>query len=107
MVVLRLANFYIASIRETLRAVNVMTARDLARIQKDGGRGGPRFVYIFKNNAYHWICIMKYKNNTKNINGWLRIKIKYDVNVPYLPVYNAHPYIMRTLFFKTLSRKKL
>ena len=37
MVVLRLANFYIASIRETLRAVNVMTARDLARIQKDGG----------------------------------------------------------------------
>ena len=53
MVVLRLANFYIASIRETLRAVNVMTARDLARIQKDGGGGGPRFVYIFKNNAYH------------------------------------------------------
>ena len=40
MVVLRLANFYIASIRETLRAVNVMTARDLARIQKDGGGGG-------------------------------------------------------------------
>ena len=39
MVVLRLANFYIASIRETLRAVNVMTARDLARIQKDGGGG--------------------------------------------------------------------
>ena len=37
MVVLRLANFYIASIRETLRAVNVMTARDLAGIQKDGG----------------------------------------------------------------------
>ena len=32
-------NFYIASIRETLRAVNVMTARDLARIQKDGGGG--------------------------------------------------------------------
>ena len=27
--------------------------------------------------------------------------------LPYLPVYNAHPYIMRTLFFKTLSRKKL
>ena len=27
--------------------------------------------------------------------------------VPYLPVYNAHPYIMRTLFFKTLSRKKI
>ena len=53
MVVLRLANFYIASIRETLRAVNVMTARDLARIQKDGGKGGPRFVYTFKNNAYH------------------------------------------------------
>ena len=79
MVVLRLANFYIASIRETLRAVNVMTARDLARIQKDGG--GPCFVYIFKNNAYHWICTMKYKNNTKNINGWLCIKIKYDVNV--------------------------
>ena len=40
MVVLRLANFYIASIRETLCAVNVMTARDLARIQKDGGGGG-------------------------------------------------------------------
>ena len=39
MVVLRLANFYIASIRETLRAVNVMTARDLAHIQKDRGRG--------------------------------------------------------------------
>ena len=37
MVMLRLANFYIASIRKTLRAVNVMTARDLARIQKDGG----------------------------------------------------------------------
>ena len=54
MVVLRLANFYIASIPETLRAVNVMTARDLARIQKDGGgEGGPHFVYIFKNNAYH------------------------------------------------------
>ena len=53
MVVLRLANFYITSIRETLRAVNVMTARDLARIQKDGGGGGPRFVYTFKNNAYH------------------------------------------------------
>ena len=35
MAVLRLANFYIASIRETLRAVNVMTARDLAHIQKD------------------------------------------------------------------------
>ena len=36
MVVLRqLANFYIASIRKTLRAVNVMTARDLACIQKD------------------------------------------------------------------------
>ena len=52
MVVLRLVNFYIASTRETLRAVNVMTARDLARIQKDGG-GGPRFVYTFKNNAYH------------------------------------------------------
>ena len=45
MVVLRLANFYIASIRDSLRAVNVMTARDLARIQKDkGGGGGPRFV---------------------------------------------------------------
>ena len=39
MLVLGLANFYIASIRETLRAVNVMTARDLARIQKDRGRG--------------------------------------------------------------------
>ena len=51
MVVLRLANFFIANIRKTLRAVNVMTARDLARIQKD--RGGPRFVYTFKNNAYH------------------------------------------------------
>ena len=38
---------------KTLRAVNVMTARDLARIQKDGGGGGPRFVYTFKNNAYH------------------------------------------------------
>ena len=35
MAVLKLANFYIASIRETLRAVNVMTARDLAHIQKD------------------------------------------------------------------------
>ena len=39
-------NFYIASIRETLHAVNVMTACDWARIQKDGG--GPRFVYTFK-----------------------------------------------------------
>ena len=68
MVVLRLVNFYIASIRETLRAVNVMTACDLVRIQKDrgGGGGGPRFVYTFKNNAYHWICTTKYKNNAKN-----------------------------------------
>ena len=40
MVVLRLANFYIASIPETLRAVNVMTACDLARIQKDRGGVG-------------------------------------------------------------------
>ena len=40
MVVLRLANFFIANIRKTLRAVNVMTARDLARIQKVGGGGG-------------------------------------------------------------------
>ena len=39
MLVLGLANFYIASIRETLRAVNVMTTRDLARIQKDGAGG--------------------------------------------------------------------
>ena len=53
MVVLRLANFYIASIRETLHAVNVISACDLARIQKDWGGGGPRFVYTFKNNAYH------------------------------------------------------
>ena len=37
MVVLRLANFYIASIHETLHAVNVISACDLARIQKDGG----------------------------------------------------------------------
>ena len=37
MVVLRLANFYIASIRKTLRAVNVMTARNLASIQKGAG----------------------------------------------------------------------
>ena len=43
MAVLRLANFYIASIRKTLRAVNVMTVRDLARIQKDGG-GGSTFL---------------------------------------------------------------
>ena len=44
--VLRLANFYIASIsiRKTLRAVNVMTVRDF---QKEGG-GGPRFVYTLK-----------------------------------------------------------
>ena len=62
MLVLGLANFYIASIRETLRAVNVMTTRDLARIQKDGaGGGGPRFVYTLKN-----ICAIKYKKNTKN-----------------------------------------
>ena len=27
--------------------------------------------------------------------------------VVQLPVYNAHPYIMRTLIFKTLSGKKL
>ena len=43
MVLLGLANFYnfnIASIRETLRAVNVMTTRHLARIQKDGAGGG-------------------------------------------------------------------
>ena len=67
MVVLRLANFYIASIRETLRAVNVMTARDLARIQKDGGGGSTFCLHLQKiNNAYHWICTMKYKNNTKN-----------------------------------------
>ena len=43
MVVLRLANFFIANIRKTLRAVNVMTARDLARIQKVGGGGGSMF----------------------------------------------------------------
>ena len=60
MVLLGLANFYIASIRETLRAVNVMTARDLARIQKDGGGGGPRFVYTLKN-----ICAIKYKKIQK------------------------------------------
>ena len=30
-----------------------------------------------------------------------------EKRLPYLPVYNAHPYIMQTLFFKTLSRKKL
>ena len=52
MVVLRLANFYIASIRETLRAVNVMTTCDLARIQKDGAGGGvhvlstPSKIYV-------------------------------------------------------------
>ena len=61
MVVVRQANFYIASICETLRAVNVMIARDLARIQKDGG-GGPRFVYTLKNKAY---VNMYNKNNTK------------------------------------------
>ena len=42
MVAVRQANFYIASICETLRAVNVMIARDLARIQKDG-EGGSTF----------------------------------------------------------------
>ena len=36
----------------------------------------------------------------------LHNKVGFTI-LPYLPVYNAHPYIMRTLFFKTLSRKKL
>ena len=42
--VLRLANFYIASIsiRKTLRAVNVMTVRDF---QKEGG-GGEGAVHV-------------------------------------------------------------
>ena len=58
MVVLRLANFYITSIRETLRAVNVMTARDLARIQKDGGGGvhvlstPSKFLFKIWSHAY-------------------------------------------------------
>ena len=59
MLVLGLANFYIASIRETLRAVNVMTTRHLARIQRMGP-GGPRFVYTLKN-----ICAIKYKKIQK------------------------------------------
>ena len=47
--VLRLANFYIASIsiRKTLRAVNVMTVRDFQK-EGGGGGGGPRFVYTLK-----------------------------------------------------------
>ena len=60
MVVLRLANFYIASIRETLRAVNVMTTRDLARIQKDGGRGS---MFCLHPQKYMYNKIQK---NTKN-----------------------------------------
>ena len=64
MVVVRQANFYIASICETLRAVNVMIACDLARIQKDGG--GPRFVYTLKNKAYVNMYNKIQKKNTKN-----------------------------------------
>ena len=59
MVLLGLANFYIASIRETLRAVNVMTTRDLARIQKDGA--GSTFCL----HPQKYMC-NKIQKNTKN-----------------------------------------
>ena len=62
MVVLRLANFYIASIRETLRAVNVMTARDLARIQKD--RGG---VHVLSTPSKIMLIIEYVQWNTKTM----------------------------------------
>ena len=39
--------------------------------------------------------------------SFLSPSLFHQVELPYLPVYNAHPYIMRTLFFKTLSRKKI
>ena len=61
MAVLRLANFYIASIRETLRAVNVMTTRDLARIQKDGAGG----VHVLSTPTLKNICAIKYKKIQK------------------------------------------
>ena len=62
MVVLRLANFYIASIRETLRAVNVMTTRDLACIQKDGAGGGGSTFCL---HPQKYMC-NKIQKNTKN-----------------------------------------
>ena len=62
MVVLRLANFYIASIRETLCAVNVMTARDLARIQKD--RGG---VHVLSTPSKIMLITEYVQLNTKTI----------------------------------------
>ena len=63
MVVLRLANFYIASIRETLRAVNVMTARDLAHIQKDRGRG----VHVLSTPSKIMLVIEYVQWNTKTM----------------------------------------
>ena len=76
MLVLGLANFYIASIRETLRAVNVMTARDLARIQKDGA-GGSTFCL----HPQKYMC-NKIQKKYKKLDKWMVIcKIKYDVNV--------------------------
>ena len=63
MVVLRLANFYIASIRETLRAVNVMTARDLARTQKDGGGG----VHVLSTPSKIMLVIEYVQWNTKTM----------------------------------------
>ena len=65
MVVLRLANFYIASIRETLCAVNVMTARDLARIQKDGGGGGG--VHVLSTPSKIMLIIEYVQWNTKTM----------------------------------------
>ena len=68
MVVVRQANFYIASICETLRAVNVMIARDLARIQKDGG------VHVLSTPSkikLMWICKIKYKKKYKKLDKWM------------------------------------
>ena len=69
MVVLRLANFYIASIRETLCAVNVMTARDLARIQKD--RGGVHVLSTPSKIMLITEYVQEIQKQYKKLNKWM------------------------------------
>ena len=63
--VLRLANFYIASIsiRKTLRAVNVMTVRDF---QKEGGGGRSTFC-LHPQNFYLKFDHMHINSLKKNL----------------------------------------
>ena len=70
MLVLGLANFYIASIRETLRAVNVMTARDLARIQKDGG-GGSTFCLHLQKQCLSLNMYNEIQKQYKKLDKWM------------------------------------